>query len=82
MISYFFCKCDVTPITARIVLDNIPPGSNWWLAGGITAEYIHNILARVQPMGIDASSRLETRPGWKDLARVQDLVDTVRAYTS
>ena len=63
-------------------LDNIPPGSNWWLAGGIAAEYIHNILARVQPMGIDASSRLETRPGWKDLARVQDLVDTVRAYTS
>lgn len=50
----------------------------WWLAGGISAEWVPDLLTRVHPHGLDASSRLETAPGLKDLSRVEDLVKVVR----
>ena len=50
----------------------------WWLAGGISAEWVPELLNRVHPHGLDASSRLETAPGRKDLSRVEALVKVVR----
>ena len=54
----------------------------WWLAGGISAEWIPEIFSQVKPNGIDASSRLETIPGIKDLDRVSSLVKTIKAKTA
>ena len=51
----------------------------WWLAGGISAEWIPELLERVTPDGLDASSRLEVCPGWKDLQKVNALLSAVRA---
>ena len=51
----------------------------WWLAGGISAEWIPELLERVTPDGLDASSRLEVSPGWKDLQKVNALLSAVRA---
>lgn len=50
----------------------------WWLAGGISAEWIPELLEKVSPDGLDASSRLEVRPGWKDLEKVSALLSAVR----
>ena len=50
----------------------------WWLAGGVSAEWVPELLSRVTPQGLDASSRLEERPGWKNLDKVQALVEAVR----
>jgi phosphoribosylanthranilate isomerase len=50
----------------------------WWLAGGVSAEWIPDLLAQMNPNGLDASSRLEIRPGWKDLSKVAELVDAIR----
>ena len=50
----------------------------WWLAGGVSAEWVPELLSRVTPQGIDASSRLEERPGWKNLDKVQALVEAVK----
>ena len=50
----------------------------WWLAGGISAEWVPELLERVTPDGLDASSRLEVRPGWKDLKKVNALLSAVR----
>ena len=50
----------------------------WWLAGGISAEWIPELLNRVNPDGLDASSRLEVRPGWKDLNKVAALLKALR----
>ena len=50
----------------------------WWLAGGVSAEWIPELFSRVTPQGLDASSRLEERPGWKNLDKVQALVDAVK----
>ena len=46
----------------------------WWMAGGISAEWIPELLAQIKPNGLDASSRLEIHPGLKDLGKVRDLV--------
>ncbi len=51
----------------------------WWLAGGISAEWIPQILKHeIKPFGFDASSRLETSPGIKDLEKVQELIKSVK----
>ena len=50
----------------------------WWMAGGVSAEWIPELLAEVNPDGLDASSRLEIRPGWKDLNKVAALVEAIR----
>ena len=49
----------------------------WWLAGGISAEWIPEVLNQVKPFGIDASSRLEQSPGIKDIELVNNLVKAV-----
>ena len=50
----------------------------WWMAGGISAEWIPEVLAQVTPDGLDASSRLEIRPGWKYLSKVAALVEAIK----
>ena len=50
----------------------------WWIAGGVSAEWIPEILNRIKPFGIDASSRLEKSPGIKDLRLVIDLITMVK----
>ncbi|GCE64292.1 phosphoribosylanthranilate isomerase [cyanobiont of Ornithocercus magnificus] len=61
-------------------LEDMPLDFSWWLAGGVSAERVSDILTHVRPEGLDASSRLEIRPGWKDLAKVRRLVDAVRTH--
>ena len=50
----------------------------WWLAGGISAEWIPQVFKQIRPAGIDASSRLETSPGIKDLKLVKSLIKAIR----
>ncbi len=57
--------------------DQLKPNTVWWLAGGISAEWIPELLKLVAPYGLDASSRLEAKPGVKDLNKVLALVQAV-----
>ena len=50
----------------------------WWIAGGISADSISDILLHLNPFGIDASSKLETSIGIKDLKKVRELIKTLR----
>ncbi len=50
----------------------------WILAGGISAEIIPEIFSKLRPDGIDASSRLETSPGIKDIKKVESLVRVIK----
>tara|TARA_B100000579_G_scaffold48155_1_gene33622 strand:+ start:1557 stop:2231 length:675 start_codon:yes stop_codon:yes gene_type:complete len=50
----------------------------WILAGGISAEIIPEIFSKINPDGIDASSRIEISPGIKNLEKVKSLVDVIR----
>ncbi len=50
----------------------------WWLAGGISKEWVLESLDKINPYGIDASSKLEKSPGIKDLTKVKALIESVR----
>jgi phosphoribosylanthranilate isomerase len=49
------------------------------LAGGLGPEDVGEAIATVRPAGVDASSRLERRPGEKDPALVRSFVTAARA---
>ena len=60
-------------------LDQFQPPLPWWLAGGIRADRVAPVLARLSPTGLDASSGVERRPGDKDLELVAELVGALGA---
>ena len=62
------------------LLAKIETTSPWWLAGGISAECVSEILEISHPQGIDASSKLEASPGIKDLTLVSLLVRKIKYY--
>jgi indole-3-glycerol phosphate synthase/phosphoribosylanthranilate isomerase len=49
------------------------------LAGGLAADNVAAAIDAVHPWAVDASSRLEARPGVKDPSRVRDYVRAARA---
>ena len=60
--------------------ERIHEATPWWLAGGVSAEWVPSLLKQVRPFGLDASSRLEDRPGVKNLDLVRELVTAVKAF--
>ena len=58
-------------------LAGFAPPLPWWLAGGINPERVPQILAAVQPLGLDVSSGVEDAPGVKNLARVRQLLEAL-----
>ena len=48
------------------------------LAGGLTPENVAKAISLVQPYGIDLSSGVESSPGVKDAAKIQNLMKEVR----
>jgi len=58
-----------------IYLKNLQFSKPWWLAGGISIEWLDEILTYIKPDGIDISSSIEISPGFKDLEKVTDLIN-------
>ena len=50
-------------------LKNLKFSKPWWLAGGISIEWIDEILSEIKPHGLDISSSIEISPGLKDIAK-------------
>jgi phosphoribosylanthranilate isomerase len=48
------------------------------LAGGLGPETVARVIRKVRPYGVDASSKLEIRPGIKDHARVELFVQAAK----
>lgn len=49
-----------------------------WIAGGLGPETVGEAVRRVRPFGVDASSRLESRPGIKDLDLMSRFISMAR----
>ena len=60
-------------------LDNLKFENNWWLAGGISIDWIANIIKDIKPYGIDISSSIEITPGVKDISKTKELIDAIRS---
>ena len=60
-------------------LHNLKFENNWWLAGGISIDWVKNIIKDIKPYGIDISSSIEITPGVKDIPKTKELIDSIRS---
>ena len=58
-----------------IYLKNLQFTKPWWLAGGISIEWIDEILTNIKPDGLDISSSIEISPGVKDISKTASLIN-------
>ena len=61
-----------------INLKNLQFTKPWWLAGGISIEWISEILNDIRPNGVDISSSIEIHPGIKDLEATKNLIYKIK----
>ena len=61
-----------------INLKNLQFTKPWWLAGGISIEWIDEILSDIRPDGLDISSSIEIYPGIKNLDATKDLISKIK----
>ena len=59
-------------------LEDITFSKPWWLAGGVSADWIDVILKNIKPNGIDISSSVETHPGIKDLDKTKQIIKEIK----
>ena len=60
-------------------LHNLKFENNWWLAGGISIDWVKNIIKDIKPYGIDISSSIEITPGVKDISKTKELIHAIRS---
>ena len=63
-------------------LKNLKFSKPWWLAGGISMEWIDEILSDIKPDGIDISSSIEISPGLKDIKKTEDLIKIIKKISN
>ncbi len=61
------------------LLKALDPSLGFMLSGGLTPDNVAAAIGAVRPMGIDASSGLETAPGIKDAALIRAFITNARA---
>ena len=61
-------------------LEGLSFSKPWWLAGGVSKEWIVEIIREIKPYGIDISSSVETSPGIKDIDKVNLVIKRIKEY--
>ena len=61
-------------------LEEISFNKPWWLAGGVSKEWIDVILKKIKPNGVDLSSSVEISPGFKDIDKINSFIKELRKY--
>ena len=59
-------------------LEGLSFSKPWWLAGGVSKEWIVEIIRKIKPYGIDISSSVETSPGIKDINKVNLIINELK----
>ncbi len=59
-------------------LEGLSYSKPWWLAGGVSKEWIVEIIRKIKPNGIDISSSVETSPGIKDIDKVNLIIQELK----
>jgi len=63
-------------------LKNLKFSKPWWLAGGISIEWINEIISDIRPHGLDISSSIETSPGLKDIKKTEILINRLKKISN
>ena len=61
-------------------LEDISFSKPWWIAGGVSTEWVDVILKNIKPNGIDISSSVENSPGIKNIHKVGLIIKEVKKY--
>ena len=61
-----------------IYLKNLQFSKPWWLAGGVSIEWLDEILTYIKPDGLDISSSIEISPGLKDIKKTKALIKSLK----
>ena len=59
-------------------LEDLKFSKPWLLAGGISIDWLKQILIDIKPDGIDVSSSIECAPGIKDLNETEKLIKIIK----
>ncbi len=59
-------------------LEDLSFSKPWWIAGGVSTEWIGDILKNIKPNGIDISSSIEISPGIKDLEKTKQVIKKIK----
>ena len=60
-------------------LKDLQFSKTWWLAGGISLDWIDEILTEIRPDGLDISSSIEVYPGIKNLEATKNLINKIKS---
>ena len=63
-------------------LENLSFKKPWWIAGGVSLEWVDKIYKYLKPYGIDISSSVEFYPGMKDILKVKALINKVKTFNT
>jgi len=63
-------------------LKNLQFSKPWWLAGGISIEWIDEILIDIKPDGLDISSSIEISPGLKDIQKTEEVFKFLKGISN
>jgi len=63
-------------------LKNLQFSKPWWLAGGISTEWIDEILLDIKPDGLDISSSIEISPGLKDIQKTEEVFKFLKGISN
>ena len=63
-------------------LKNLQFSKPWWLAGGISSEWINEILIDIKPDGLDISSSIEISPGLKDIKKTEEVFKFLKGISN
>ena len=63
-------------------LKNLKFSKPWWLAGGISIEWLDEILTDIKPDGLDISSSIEISPGLKDIKKTEELFKFLKGISN
>ncbi|WP_457635683.1 phosphoribosylanthranilate isomerase [Persephonella sp.] len=67
----------INPELAKKIVDFY---SKTVLSGGLSPENLPDILKYIKPYGVDASSKLEIKPGIKDIKKTETFIKTAREF--
>ena len=59
-------------------LEGLSFSKPWWLAGGVSKEWIDEITKKIKPYGIDISSSVEISPGIKDIEKTRQIINEIK----
>ena len=59
-------------------LENISFSKPWWIAGGVSTEWVEEILKKIRPNGIDISSSVEICPGIKNIEKTRQIIKAIK----